>query len=158
MTVNAATFTGGAAVESTLTAAGGTLTGGYFKDPVTNIVYTCVVDAGVTTFIDSNNTVYPYPAPGTTDILVASVLVTTAVTLAVDTGATPTIYPVINNQFIAGTAPNTTTYTVNVPVAYTNAAGPYWPMVNGRFIVPQSRADFQHRLYRARGQASSRDI
>ena len=60
---NAATFTGGATDESTLTAAGGKLTGGYFKDPVTNIVYTCVVDAGATTFIDSNNTVYPYPAP-----------------------------------------------------------------------------------------------
>ena len=33
----------------------------------------------------------------------------------------------------------TTTYAVNVPVAYTNAAtGPYWPMVNGRFVVPET--------------------
>jgi hypothetical protein len=139
VTVNAVTFTGGAAAESTLTAAGGALTGGYFEDPVTNIIYTCVVNAGVTTFVDSNNTIYPYPAPGTTDILVASVVVTTGVTLAVESGSPPVIYPVINNQFIAGAAPNTTTYTVNVPVAYQNATtGPYWPMVNGRFIVPQT--------------------
>ena len=149
-TVNAVTFTGGATAEPTLTAAGGKLTGGYFNDPVTNIVYTCVVDAGVTTFIDSNNTVYPYPAPTTTNILVAAVVVTTAVTLAVQTGATPTIYPVINNQFIAGTAPNTTTYTVNVSVAYANAAGPFWPVVNGRFIVPQT-APISSTAYTLRG-------
>ena len=111
------------------------LTGGYFKDPVTNIVYTCVVDAGVVTFVDSNNAVYPYPATGTTNTFVASVVVTTAVNLAVDNEPTPSIYPVLNNQFIVGT----TTYTVNVPVAYQNAAaGPYWPMINGRFIVPKT--------------------
>ena len=64
---------------------------------------------------------------------------TTAVTLAVDSEATPTIYPVINNQFIAGTAPNTTTYTVNVAGRLPErGSGPYWPMVNGRFIVPQT--------------------
>ena len=59
----------------------------------------------------------PVPAPGP-DTFVASVVVTTAVSLAVDNEATPAIYPVLNNQFIAGP----TTYTVNVPVAYTNAA------------------------------------
>jgi hypothetical protein len=137
-TVDAVTFTGGATAESTLTATGGTLTGGSFTDPVTNIVYTCVVDAGAVTFVDSNNTIYPYPAPGTTDVLVASVLVSTGVNLAVDSNVPPNVYPILNNEFIAGTAPNTTTYTVNVPVAYANAAGPYWPMVNGQFIVPQT--------------------
>ena len=86
VTVDAPSFTG-PIVESTLTAAGGVLTGGYFKDPITNIVYTCVVDAGVTTFIDSNNTVYPYPAQGTTDILVANVVVATGVSVAVDNEA-----------------------------------------------------------------------
>jgi hypothetical protein len=152
-TVSASTFTGGATAEMTLTAAGGKLTGGYFKDPVTNIVYTCVVNAGVTTFVDSNNTIYPYPAPGTSDILVALVVVTTSVTLAVDSESTPAIYPVVNNQFIAGTAPATTTYTVNVPVAYQNAAsGPYWPMVNGRFIVPQT-APISNTAYTVRGNS-----
>ena len=98
VTVNASTFTGGATAEPTLTAAGGSLTGGYFKDPVTNIVYTCVVDAGVVTFVDSNNAVYPYPATGTTNTFVASVVVTTAVNLAVDNEPTPSIYPVLNNH------------------------------------------------------------
>ena len=136
-TVSALTFPGPTELP-TLTAADGVPTGGYFTDPVTGIVYTCIVDAGVITFVDSNNTIYPYPAPGTSDILVASVNVTTAVTLAVDAGSPSAIYPVINNQFIAGEAPDTTTYTVNLPVAYENAAtGPYWPMTNGRFVVPQ---------------------
>ena len=131
VTVNAVTFTSGATVESTLTASGGALTGGYFKDPVTNIVYTCIVNAGVVTFVDSNNVIYPYST--TTHTFTASVVVTTAVNLAVDSEATPVIYPVLNNQFTVGT----TTYTVNVPVAYQNAAtGPYLPMINGRFIVP----------------------
>ena len=131
VTVNAVTFTGGATAESTLTASGGALTGGYFKDPVTNIVYTCIVNAGVVTFVDSNNVIYPYST--TTNTFTASVVVTTAVNLAVDSEATPVIYPVLNNQFTVGT----TTYTVNVPVAYQNAAtGPYLPMINGRFIVP----------------------
>jgi hypothetical protein len=137
-TVDAMTFTAGATAEPTLTATGGVLTGGYFQDPVTNIVYTCVINAGVTTFVDSNNTIYPFPAPGTTNVLVASVVVTTGVSLAV-TGSPSAVYPIINSQFIAGTAPDTTTYTVNVPVAYQNAAtGPYWPMVNGRFVIPQT--------------------
>jgi hypothetical protein len=138
VSVDAVTFTSGATVESTLTAAGGTLTGGYFTDPVTNITYTCVVDAGVTTFVDSNNTIYPYPAPGMTGVLVASVVVSTGVSLAVDSNTPPDVYPIVANEFIVGTAPNTTTYTVNLPVAYSNAAGPYYPMVNGQFIVPQT--------------------
>ncbi len=134
VTVSASTFTGGPTATSTLTAAAGSLTGGYFTDPVTKITYTCVVDAGVVTFVDSNNAVYPYPAPSTTNTFVASVVVTTAVTLAVDSEATPDVYPVLSNQFIVGT----TTYAVNVSVAYENASGPYFPMVNGQFIVPST--------------------
>jgi hypothetical protein len=133
VTVDAVTFSGPTAAP-TLTASGGNLTGGFFQDPVTNIVYTCAVDAGVVTFIDSNNAVYPYPAAGSTGTFVASVLVITAVNLAVDNEPTPAIYPIVNNQFAVGT----TTYKVNVPVAYQNAAGPYWQMVNGRFIVPRT--------------------
>ena len=86
------------------------------------------------TFVDSNNAVFPFPRRARPTSFVADVVVTTGVTLAVDNQATPAIYPVLNNQFIAGA----TTYTVNVPVAYENAAGPYWQMVNGRFIVPQA--------------------
>ena len=41
----------------TLTASGGLLTGGYFDDPVTKITYTCLVDAGKVTFVDSNNAI-----------------------------------------------------------------------------------------------------
>jgi hypothetical protein len=150
--VSATTFSG-VTPEPTLTAAGGKLTGGFFQDPVTKIVYTCVVDGDVITFIDSNNTLYPFPSPGTTDVLVASVVVTTGVTLAIDSEAQPAVYPVINNQFIAGTAPNAITYTVNVPVAYTNgASGPYWPMVNGRFIVPQTAA-LSSTAYSVRGSS-----
>ena len=133
VTVNAVTFPGPTAAPN-LTASAGSLTGGFFQDPVTNIVYTCVVDAGVVTFIDSNNSVYSYPAAGSSDTFVASLLVTTAVNLAVDNEATPAIYPIINNQFAVGPI----TYKVNVPVAYQNAAGPYWQMVNGRFIVPRT--------------------
>jgi hypothetical protein len=137
-TASAWTISGGPAAEPTLTAAGGVLTGGYFEDPVTNIVYTCVVNAGVTTFVDSNNTVYPFQAAGGGGTFTASVVVTTGVQLAVETAPAPAVFPVINGQFVAGTAPETTTYTVNVQVAYQNAAsGPYWPMVDGRFVVPQ---------------------
>ena len=60
--------------------------------------------------------------------------------------------PVLNNQFIAGAS----TYTVNVPIAYVNAAGPYWPMVNGRFIVPQRRSAVERRVHGARRQRRSR--
>jgi hypothetical protein len=133
VSVASVTFTGGPVVVPTLTTAGGALTGGYFIDPVTGITYTVVVDGAVVTVIDSANTAHPYPAPGTTDTFVASVAVSTGVTIAVSGGANPQIYPVLNNQFITGTA----TYAVNVPIAYENAAtGPYWPIVNGRFIVP----------------------
>lgn len=135
VTVNAATYTGGATIVSTLTALGGSLTGGYFQDPVTQIVYTCIVEADSISFVDSNNTVYPYPATGTTDTFVANVVVTTAVFLAVNNAGTPAIYPIINNQYVVGS----TTFFVNLPVAYVNSAtGPIWPMVNGRFIVPQA--------------------
>ena len=146
VTVNASTYTGGATAVPTLTALGGSLTGGYFQDPVTNITYTCVVDAGVVTFVDSNNVVYPYPAPGSTNTFVASVVVATAVNLAVDSEATPAIYPILNNQFDVAA----TTYTVNVPVAYQNAAGPYWSMINGRFIVPRT-APISNLAYTVKG-------
>jgi hypothetical protein len=135
VTVAAVTLPGGSEVISTLTASGGKLTGGEFTDPVTGITYICVINAGVISFVDSNNAVYPFPAPGATDVLVASVVVSTAVTLAVDNESPAQVYPVLNNQFLVGT----TTFSVNVPVAYTNAAaGPYYPMVNGRFIVPET--------------------
>lgn len=135
VTVAAVTLPGGSEVISTLTASGGKLTGGEFTDPVSGITYICVVNAGVITFVDSNNAVYPFPATGTTNVLVASVVVTTAVTLAVDNQTPAQVYPVLNNQFLVGT----TAFSVNVPVAYTNAAaGPYYPMVNGRFIVPET--------------------
>lgn len=134
VTVDGFTFTGGPAAVPTLTAAGGSLTGGFFVDPVTKITYTCVVDGTSVTFIDSNNMTYPYPAPGTTDEIIASVVVAIGVAIAVDDQATPAIYPVRNGQFIAGSA----TYRVNVPIAYENLNGPYFPMVNKRFIVPRA--------------------
>ena len=134
VSVSAVTYAGGPTVVPSLTAAGGALTGGYFTDPVTGITYTVVVDGAVITVVDSTNTIYPYPSPGTTDAFIASVVVSTGVTIAVDNEVPPAIYPVLNNQFIVGTS----TYQVNVPIAYVNAAsGPYWPIVNGRFIVPE---------------------
>ena len=148
VSVAATTFTGGPTVVPTLTAAGGVLTGGFFQDPVTKITYTCVVDAGVVTFVDSNNVVYPYPAPGSTNTFVAMVVVATGVSLAVDNEATPAVYPILNNQFIVGAI----TYAVNVPVAYQNAAGPFWQMVNGRFIVPQA-APKSNLAYTVRGSS-----
>jgi hypothetical protein len=132
VSVGGVTFAGGPTELPTLTAAAGALTGGYFVDPLTEITYTFVVDGAVVTVVDSNNTTYPYPAAGTTDTFTASVTVTTGVTLAVDNEAPPAVYPVLSNQFITETA----AYAINVPIAYQNAAGPYWPMVNGRFIVP----------------------
>lgn len=134
VTINGITFAGGPTVVNTLTAVGASLTGGFFIDPVTKISYTCVVDGGQVTFVDSSNVVYPFPAPGTANQLIATVVVATGVTVAVDNQATPVVYPLLNNQFIAGS----TTYTVNVPIAYVNAAGPYFPMVNGRFIAPNA--------------------
>ena len=119
----------------TLIVSSGALTGGNFTDPLTGITYTCAVESGKVTFTDSNNAVYPYPAPGTTDSLVVNVVVATAANLAVDSETTPAVYPVFNNQFLVGA----TTYAVNVPVAYQNAAtGPYWPIVDGRFIIPRT--------------------
>ncbi len=133
VTVNAFTFAG-PTVVNTLTAVGTSLTGGFFIDPITKITYTCVIDGALITFVDSSNAVFPFPATGTTNQLIATVVVATAVTVMVDNQATPVIYPVLNNQFLAGAA----TYSVNVPIAYVNAAGPYFPMVNGRFIVPNA--------------------
>ncbi len=133
VTVDGFTFTAGPTAVPTLTATGNFLTGGFFVDPVTKIRYTCVVDGTTVSFVDSNNVTYPYPATGLPNVLVASVVVATGVTVAVDDQATPVVYPILNNQFTAGAA----TYTVNVPIAYANAAGPYFPMVNGRFIVPR---------------------
>jgi len=118
----------------TLIVSSGALTGGTFTDPLTGITYTCSNERGVLTFTDSNNAVFPYPAPGTTDSLIVNVVVATGVTLAVDSAVHPVVYPVFNNQFLAGA----TTYAVNVPVAYQNAAGPYWPIVDGRFIIPRA--------------------
>jgi len=150
VTVAALTYPGGSAAAATLTASAGKLTGGYFTDPVTGVTYTCVVDGTTVTFVDSNNTVYPYPAAGTTDVLVASVTVTTAVSLAVDAADASTVYPVVNSEFVAVEGATTTTYTVNVPVASDSAAGPYWPIVNGRFVVPQA-APVSDTAYTVRG-------
>ena len=133
-TVSVASLTYGASpvVVTTLTASGGQITGGEFVDPVTNIGYVCLVDGATVSFIDSSNTIYLCTISGSTYSFVASVVVTTGVSMAVDSQVPPNIYPVLNSQFAVGA----TTYTVNMPIAYTDAAGPYWPMVNGRFIVP----------------------
>ena len=134
-TVNAATIVGGPIAAPKLTISGGALTGGFFQDPVTQILYTCVVDGTSVSFIDSNNAVYAVSTSGAANTFVANVLIATAVSLAVDNAGTPAVYPIVNNQFVAAA----TTYTVNVPVAYQNAAaGPYWQMVNGRIIVPKA--------------------
>jgi hypothetical protein len=133
-TINGITFTSGPTVVNTLTAVGSSLTGGFFVDPVTQISYACTVDGSQISFIDSNNAVYAFPAAGTATDLIVSVVVATGVSVAVDDQPTPVVYPVLNNQFIAGAS----TYSVNVPIAYVNAAGPYFPMVNGRFIVPNA--------------------
>ena len=133
-TVNAASIVGGPIPAPTLTESGGALIGGSFVDPVTKITYTCIVDGTSVTFVDSNNIVYPAALSGGSYTFTATVFVTTAVNLAVDNQATPGVYPIAGNQFTAGA----TTYSVNVPVAWANAAGPYWQMVNGRFIVPKA--------------------
>ena len=131
VTVNSTTF-GAATAITTLTAAGGSLTGGSFTDPVTGIVYTCVPQGAQVTFVDSNNTEYSLPLAGGS--FTALVPVSTGLTVALDNQAPANAYLVQNNTFIAGT----TTYTLNVLVAYQNAAGPFWQMVAGRFIVPQA--------------------
>ncbi len=128
-TINSTTYAGPTAL-ATLTAVGTSLTGGFFVDPVTKISYTCVIDGTIVSFVDSNNVTYPFTA----NSFVATVVVATGVPVAVDDQATPVVYPVLNNQFVDGLK----TFTVNVPIAYANATGPYFPMVNGRFIVPQT--------------------
>src|SRR5579872_2702695 len=139
VSVNAITFTAGATAIATLTGSGGSLTGGFFVDPVTKISYTCVVNGASITFVDSNNAVYTVSGSGPTYTFKTAVVVVTGVHLAVDNQAAPAVYALTSNnsQFVVGT----TTYTVNVPVAYqtANAAtGPYWQMTNGRFIVPRT--------------------
>jgi hypothetical protein len=130
VSVNSSTF-GASTPVASLAATAGSLTGGFFTDPVTGIVYNCIRDGEQVSFVDSNNNVYLLPLDGTT--FTALVPVGTAVGVAVDNQATPNVYPVLSNSFIAGAI----TYTVNVPVAYQNGAASYWPMVNQRFIVPQ---------------------
>jgi hypothetical protein len=135
VTISALTYTAGPTAVSTLLASGGSLTGGYFTDPVTQITYTCVVNAGVITFVDSNNVTYPFPSSAALpNIFVASVVLVTGSNVAIDNSAPPKIYPVLNNQFIVGT----TTYVTNSSVAYSNATGPYYPIVSGRFILPRT--------------------
>ncbi len=131
VTVNALTY-GAATAVASLHAAAGALTGGSFTDPVSAIVYTCVRQGMQVVFIDSNNVVYPLPLAGGS--FTALVPVMTAVTVAVDNLAPANVWPVQNNSFMAGA----TTYNVNLSVAYANASGPYWPMMAGRFIVPQA--------------------
>jgi hypothetical protein len=131
VTVDSTTF-GAATNVATLTASGGSLTGGSFTDPVTGIVYTCVRQGQQITFIDSNNTEYSLPLNGGS--FTAQVPISTGLTAAIDNQTPANVYLVQNNSFVAGT----TTYTINVSIAYENAAGPFWPIVSGRFIVPQA--------------------
>ena len=134
--VNAWTFPG-PTVVTTLKASAGALTGGYFQDPAIGIVYDCVAAAGVvTSIVDSNNAVYKVQTSGATTTFTANVVVATGVNLAVDNEATPAIYPISANQFVSGT----TTFTVNVPVAYQNAAGPIWQMIIALHRAPRRTA------------------
>ena len=131
VTVQAWTL-GATAVSVPLAAAVGSLSGGgAFTDTVTGIVYTCVRDGGQVSFIDSNNTVYPLAADNSFTAIVPFAI---GSSVAVDNAAKPNVYPVQNNSFTAGG----TTYTVNVSVAYQDAAGPFRPITAGRFIVPQA--------------------
>ena len=134
--VSASSFTLSSAPEGTamptLTANAGSLTGGYFSDPVTKITYNCVVNYPTVTFVDSNNGIYVYSK--TTNSFVAQVVVSTGVSLAVDSANVHNVYPIQNNQFAVSSM---TTYSIKNSVAYSNATtGPYWPIANGRFIVP----------------------
>ena len=131
VTVNSTTF-GAATVVGTLIAAGGALVKGSFTDSVTGIVYTCIRQGQEITFVDSNNINYPLSLSG--GVFTALVPISTGVTVVLDSSSPANAYPVQNNSFVAGT----TTYTLNVPVAYQLAAGPLWPMVAGRFTVPQA--------------------
>jgi hypothetical protein len=131
VTLQSWTF-GATPVSVTLAAAAGELSGGgAFSDPVTGITYLCVRDGAQVSFIDSNNTLYPLAADNS---FTAIVPVAIGTSVAVDNAVPPNVYPVQNNRFTTDTA----TVTVNVPVAYQNAAGPFWPIVAGRFIVPQA--------------------
>jgi hypothetical protein len=133
--VQSVTYGADPVAVATLTANSGSLTGGFFTDPVTGITYTVVVNDEVITVVDSSNTVVPFPQPGLTDTFVAQVVVSTAVTIAVDNEPTPRLFPVLNNQFTAGNV----AYSVSVPVATANAgSGPYYPITNGRFVVPET--------------------
>jgi len=129
--VNSTTF-GAATAVATLTALGGSLTGGSFTDEVTDIVYTCIRQGQQITFIDSNNNEYPLSLTGGS--FTASVPISTGLTVALDNQIAANAYLVQNNSFMAGT----TTYTINVSIAYQHAAGPFWPIVAGRFIVPEA--------------------
>ncbi len=128
--VTSITMPGG--TPNSLTASGAELTGGFFTDPVTGVTYNCVVEGSTLTFVDSNNTVYPYPA-STPNTFVAEINVSTGVSLAVDSGYT-TLFAVTNNQFVTPT----TTYTVNLPVAHPSTGSPIFRMVNNRFTVPST--------------------
>ena len=150
VSINSSTF-GALTPVSSLTATGGNLTGGNFTDPVTGIIYNCVRDGQQIAFIDSNNNIFLMPMGGSS--FTALVPVSTGVNIAVDSQATPNVYPVLNNSFIAGV----TTYTVNIPVAYQNAAGPYLPMVNQRFILPQL-APLSNLAYRVVGSLVSGSV
>ena len=81
--------------------------------------------------MDSNDAVYQYPAPNTSNQFVARAVISTGLSMAVNQTE---IYPIFNDQF---TTPSTT-YAINNPVAYINASGPYFPIVNGQFIIPNS--------------------
>jgi hypothetical protein len=150
VSIDSSTF-GAVTPVSTLTAIGGSLTGGSFTDPVTGIVYNCIRDGQQVAFIDSNNNMYMLPMGGSN--FTALVPVSTGVNVAVDNQGTPNIYPVSSNTFLVGA----TTYTVNIPIAYQNAAGPYLPMVNQRFIVSQA-APQSNIAYRVVGSLSTGSV
>lgn len=131
VTIACWTATGGSMGAPNLTVSGTSLTGGSFTDPCTEIVYSCIRDGAQVIFIDSNNTAYTLAADNS---FVAIVPFATTVPVAVNSGDPTKIYPVLNNSFTDGA----TVYTVNVSVASAAAAGPFWPVVAGRFIVPQA--------------------
>ena len=136
MTATVDSITSGAPVAAPdLTVSGGSVTGGWFTNPVTGITYTAVLDGTKLSFADSGNAVFPY-APSGTDggSFTARIVVTTGVKLAVDDAIPPAAYPVTNGQFATGT----TTYSVGVSVAYQNPAGPYWRMNDGGFVMPRT--------------------
>ena len=102
VTIDGFTFVGGPTAVSTLTAVGNSLTGGFFIDPITKISYTCVIDGTLVTFVDSNNAIYPFPAAGTTNQLIATVVVATGVTVAVDRPSDPGHLPDIEQPVHRG--------------------------------------------------------